>query len=191
MTRDYAKKKSTTTRKAPKRKTNTRRTPSKRKAPAWVWLIIGLLLGAFITFLVYLSDKPQASTTVVVEPSDEPEASDTQDSKIKFDFYNILKDQEIEVTEEVTAHTSKSEPVEYLLQVASFKSATQADELRARLLLLNLEATIEKVTNSDQQKWHRVIVGPFRSRSKLAKARSILASNEITSQLRKRKLKTQ
>jgi cell division protein FtsN len=54
------------------------------------------------------------------------------------------------------------------------------------LLLLNLVVTIEKVKARNGDSWHRVIVGPFKSRSKLAKARSILATHQIDSLLLKR-----
>jgi cell division protein FtsN len=74
-----------------------------------------------------------------------------------------------------------------LLQVGSFKSNRDADSLRARLLLLNLNAKIEKVSPRKNETWHRVIVGPFSDRSELADARGKLASNGIDSLLLKRK----
>ena len=66
-----------------------------------------------------------------------------------------------------------------------FRRQNDADRLRAQLLLLNFEATIETVNNANGV-WHRVIVGPFGSRSKMAKARSILAANNINYLLLKR-----
>ena len=75
----------------------------------------------------------------------------------------------------------------FLLQVGSFKSNRDADSLRARLLLLNLSASIEMVTPRPGETWHRVLVGPFTNRAELASARDSLSGNGIDSLLLKRK----
>jgi len=191
MTQDFAKKKSTrakTTKKPTKRRTNSRKpiANTNKKAPAWAWLLIGLFLGGFIVFLVHLTNnsvKKSSKTTA------EKAVKQKEKSQVEFDFYTILKEQEVEVSAEVIANTPVNEPVEYLLQVGSFKKPTDADRLRAQLILLSLDVHTEKVVNKQQQQWHRVIVGPYQSRSKLSKAQSILASNEIKTLLIKRKLK--
>ena len=64
-----------------------------------------------------------------------------------------------------------------MLQVASFKNNSDAERVRAELILLNLNASIETATVSNGKTWHRIIVGPFTNRSKLSKARSTLISN--------------
>lgn len=226
MTQDFAKRKSTTkkssgspsspksgtnkrassktssssTKKTAPRKTNTRKTsaPAPKKAPAWAWLVIGVLVGIFVMFLSNLAKQlPEdgAKVTAAKEAAKQAEleaqqaAKEEKEAQVKFDFYKILKDQEVEVDEKVIANTPEKNNFLYLLQIASFKHATDADSLRAKLLLLGLPATVEKTRNKDNQEWHRVIAGPFKSRSKLAKARSVLASNEINSILLKRKIK--
>ena len=108
-------------------------------------------------------------------------------SQAKFDFYQILKGHEVKVDEKVISATPEPSNIIYWLQVASFKAAADADNMRAKLLLINLNASIEKTTDKHEQKWHRIMVGPFTSRSKLAKARSILASNELNTIMIKRK----
>ncbi len=222
MTQDFAKRKSTTkkssgspsspksgtnkrassktssssTKKTAPRKTNTRKTsaPAPKKAPAWAWLVIGVLVGIFVMFLSNLAKQlPEDGAKVTAAKEAELEAQqaakEEKEAQVKFDFYKILKDQEVEVDEKVIANTPEKNNFLYLLQIASFKHATDADSLRAKLLLLGLPATVEKTRNKDNQEWHRVIAGPFKSRSKLAKARSVLASNEINSILLKRKIK--
>src|SRR5690606_33428298 len=67
---------------------------------------------------------------------------------------------------------------EFILQVGSFRRDEEADRLRAQLLLLNLDAYTEKVTLNNDQVWHRVLVGPFNSQSRLSNARVTLVSNE-------------
>ena len=175
--------------KAPKRKSNSRTAKkTQRKAPFWAWLIIGLCLMAFALFLNTISndDKPQAHT---IEPIQEETENDKkpEESQVRFDFYQILKGQEVEVDDKIIDNTPKQSNIIYWLQIASFKNPADADRMRAKLLLINLNASIEKRTNKDKQEWHRVMAGPFKSRSKLAKARSVLASNEINAIVIKRK----
>ena len=49
---------------------------------------------------------------------------------------------------------------DYILQAASFRSRTDADRLRAELLLLDLPAATGEVQLGDST-WYRVTVGPF------------------------------
>jgi cell division protein FtsN len=49
------------------------------------------------------------------------------------------------------------------VQAASFLDEKDANEMRARLILLNLPAVIE-VNSSSTGTWHRVILGPFERR---------------------------
>lgn len=76
----------------------------------------------------------------------------------------------------------------YVLQAGSFKSAADADSVRARLLLLNLQASIEKVTTGNNETWHRVLIGPFHSKAESGEARAILTQNGIDSIQLKRRL---
>lgn len=197
MTRDFAKKR------APQR----RRRPQSQ-VPGWVWLFTGCVLGAFITFLVYLwslnPESPPAESPAVALPSAperiEPEAEPERDiPKPRFDFYKLLQDSEVIVpaTEPEPPTRTQGDPeqaaaadpgVEYLLQVGSFRNAADADRLRAELLLLNLDAHTEQVTLREGERWHRVLVGPFDNQSRLSSARSTLVSNQYNALVLKRTL---
>ncbi|MCR6653405.1 MAG: SPOR domain-containing protein [Cellvibrionaceae bacterium] len=162
---------------------------SSSKVPGWVWLFTGTILGAFITFLMRLSElQPPApgarpAQTVTTAPAEETK------SPAKYDFYKILRDTEVPVTSSRPANSAPKaqENVDYLLQVASFRSATEAEQVRAELTLLNFTARIEPSTAKEGQVWHRVIVGPFATRSQLAKARDTLLSNRYQAMLLTRK----
>lgn len=159
---------------------------SETRVPGWVWLITGVLLGALITLLMRLSELKPATT-----PSKKPQTSQSakqDDSSVKFKFYDLLRDNEIVVPDKPKTTTKPvDENVEYLLQVASFKSYEDADQARAELILLNLKPRIEKADVGKGQTWHRVIVGPYQSRSELAKARDTLLSNRFEALVLKRK----
>ncbi len=166
----------------------TRRSEPSR-VPAWVWLFTGAVLGAFVMFLLHLSEiQPQAPTT----EQETSQAEEKPKQKPRFDFYELLKDSDIPVlTQEEPEESATSEPkqkTEYLLQVASFKSKEDAEQLRASLLLLNLDAYTENAKIRNGEVWHRVIVGPFTSKSKLSKARSILLTNHHEALVLKRQI---
>ncbi len=194
MSKDFAKKPRKT---GPSPRNNATRqkpgqgaTPKQRNIPGWLWLFTGTLLGAFLMFLVRLSNVP-----IDVDPGTTASASANIKQpknlpKPEFDFYEILKKNEVVVDEGPARRDPNSatlEDKEYILQAGSFRNTKDADRLRAQLILLNLEAQVETVKASSGQTWHRVIVGPFLSRSKMAKARSILASNQISPLLLTRK----
>lgn len=198
MTRDFAKK----NRPAPRRR------KPQSQVPGWVWLFTGCVLGAFITFLVYLADLPGAAEGERSAPAEvvaaldldlEPEQETRGIPKPRFDFYKLLKESEVIVPATRPEQASDNGPdltveptptlaqEEFILQVGSFRRTEEADRLRAQLLLLNLDAYTEQVTLQNDQTWHRVLVGPFNNQSRLASARATLVSNDYNALVLKRK----
>lgn len=194
MARDFAKQRKTTS-KAPARKTSrkssgtTRNNHGHREASGWRWYGIGVLTGLFLSFLLYLWSLPPTGegntearqATAAVEPP-----------RPRFDFYTLLPNQtitevvevEVEPAEVAQPRTNASGEM-YLLQTGSFRQRDDADRRRAELLLLGLEPTIEETTG-DNGRWFRVYLGPFNSQSRMAKARSLTAAQNIDTLLLKR-----
>lgn len=101
-------------------KDHTRR----KQSPPWVWLLVGLSIGLFVAFLVYLGE--QETRNIAATPSKEsrsdsmhaaqektPERElhelkekEEQPEKPKFEFYTILPEMEVQVPE----HEVKSSP---------------------------------------------------------------------------------
>lgn len=180
MTHDYAKKK-----KPPAKKSRAR----KSQVPAWVWLFTGVVTGVFISFLTFLADLSPETVKEEKKAASAPTKSPAKTTHTtKFDFYTLLPEREVIVPDE--PKDSSGEPEEafvYLLQAGSFKSSEDADRLRAKLILMGLDAKIEAVTVNGGDQWHRVQVGPFSNSSSLSKARSMLISEGIDTLLMKRK----
>lgn len=190
MTRDYAK---------PKRRgkpRNTRRKPAGNSAPGWLWLLAGILIGVLVTGLVRLSDTGTPADNQATAGDDDGEAPSQEGPR--FDFYTLLKETEVIVPEESEGDAKapgdetpnrpsptgpdKAESGDvFILQAGSFKNAGDADSLRARLLLLNMNASVQKVSLRPGETWHRVLVGPFTSTRNLSEARSTLMQNGIDS----------
>jgi cell division protein FtsN len=68
---------------------------------------------------------------------------------------------------------------QYFLQAGAFQSASEADNLKAQLALLGVEATIQTDELAGKGVFHRVRIGPFRSMDDVNRTRSLLAQNNI------------
>lgn len=186
MSHDFAKK---------KKPAATKKPATKSQIPGWVWFVTGIATAVFLYFLAHLATiTPQetSSATPVKEAKNKPKSKPVAKepaTETKFDFYTLLPEREVIVPEQRSDNAAEEEPqFQYILQAGSFRNAEDADRLRARLLLLNLEAKVEAVKSSNGDVWHRVQVGPFTSRSKMSKARSTLISERIDTMLIKRKI---
>ncbi|MBQ0720879.1 MAG: SPOR domain-containing protein [Gammaproteobacteria bacterium] len=193
MSRDYAKK---TANKAPAKRGSSRknvRTKASNKAPAqsprWLWLCSGFLLGILSMGLIQLWKTPQQDISRALDEVTGTTAAKNQQPH--FDFYTQLRDAEIVVPDSPPdalrkAGGEKGQDEVFILQAGSFKNPRDADSLRVSLILLNLNAQVEKTHSSKGGTWHRVLVGPFQSSSKLAHARSTLLQNGIDNLVLKR-----
>ncbi len=192
MSHDFAKK---------RKPTKKRPAAKKTQVPGWVWLFTGLVFGLFIAFLVYLADlSPAAIESVeqdsVAKPakaSTKPEAktgknSDNKRNKPRFDFYTLLPEREVPVADIPEEELRPKQQYIYILQAGSFRNYDDADRLRAKLILMGMDAKIETGSGRGGETWHRILVGPFKSRSKYAKARSTLVNKGIDTLLIKRKV---
>ncbi|HKK14278.1 MAG TPA: SPOR domain-containing protein, partial [Gammaproteobacteria bacterium] len=112
-------------------------------------------------------------------------------AKPKFDFYSILPEQEVVVPDQdITGKPRQGvrqvqKPGKYLLQAGSFQEIKKADELKARLALIGLEASIQTVTIDGRKTWNRVRLGPYTDLGKLNTARSRLKDHHINAILLK------
>ena len=183
MSKDFAKRNA-----APNRRASA---PKGKPIPAWLWFVSGAIFGAFAMALVFTLYSPKPTSSSDSEPV-KPIESESKTPKPRFDFYKLLQESEQIVPATETMGEAEKAPenpannIEYILQVGSFPNQTEADKLRAQLILLNLDAHIESVEIHKGEIWHRVVVGPFSSQEKLASARSSLVANQYTALVLKR-----
>ncbi len=154
---------------------------SESKASPWVWIFLVGLLVSFAGFIVFLDQK-------LVQPPQEislPAPAQNPETKPTIDFYSVLPQREVEIPvtdqeqEAIDNPVINKEAVErYILQVGSFKSAGEADSLKAQLAFLGLEAKIVSA-EVNSVTWHRVTLGPFASNTRLSQAKNRLLENRI------------
>jgi cell division protein FtsN len=184
MSRDYAKKPRSSSR------SGRRRPSSNEQTPGWVIFTAGFLVGSLLSgyaAMQYFSPKAEAPA------AEKPKATNNV-PKPRFDFYKLLQESETIVPanetpnreEPQTPKPSAVDTNEYLLQVGSFPTNSDADRLRAQLILLGLAARIEKVEIRRGEEWHRVMVGPFKNQTELNKARATLVAEGYNALVLKR-----
>lgn len=174
MTQDFAKKQRTPAQ--PKAKAHPH---AQSGSPRWVWFTTGFFSGGFLAFLAALwflvpTEHPAIeSAKPVAEPEQKTE-------EMQWDFFEIFPKSVVPIVEEYTETGEKvsTEKSTWILQAGSFKSAKDADELRASLILMGLDVSISDVKVSGKT-WHRVIVGPFETPLDRNRAQDKLAQAQI------------
>ncbi len=172
------------------------------RTPGGVWFLAGLALGLAVALLVYLggysvtelrgvAPTPLAQTAnrEIAKP---PEAQPQPEAppKPRFDFYTILPEMEVAVPEPETAAKpppdtnadGQQQPDAgggYILQAGSFRSLDEADKLKASLVLLGVDASIQTVTVNNKDTWHRVQIGPYYDLAEVNQVRARLKQNNV------------
>ena len=169
-------------------------------APAWVWLFAGILIGMFLSFLLYLREIVPHPATVVVsrDVAAVPESTHVKPESIKlsepstepppqtnFEFYEVLPKIEVDVPEDTFEEEAETNyhqppPAHYILQVGAYRDASMAEGLKAHLASLGIQATIQ-IAEVNQQRVHRVQIGPSSDIDYLNDLRAQLAANHIES----------
>ncbi|VCX89611.1 Cell division protein FtsN [Pseudomonas aeruginosa] len=133
-------------------------------------------------------------------------------AKPKYEFYTLLPESEVVVPPEAVperpaaahpaelARPTKRGPAlagqvppplpkavvaastQFFLQAGSFRKQSDADRVRAQIILLGQSVNVE-AGNVRDETWYRVMVGPFNSRDQLSQAQKTLSSNGFSNLL--------
>jgi cell division protein FtsN len=107
------------------------------------------------------------------------------DGKPRFEFYKMLPGAEEPVTEQQFKQAAQqpSSKDKYFLQAGSFQNADDADNLKAKLAMLGVEASVQAADLSEKGIWHRVRVGPFVKIDDINQVRASLRQNGVQSSI--------
>jgi cell division protein FtsN len=164
--------------------------------PGPVWFVGGFALGVIVTVLYRVGTPAPGRAPIAAAPTTAAAAPATAN---EYAFYDILGNLEVAVpgklkpeaqpnpatssagaTDGKPGDGAKPAPA-YALQVGAFRTATEADRMRAELALLGFEARIQKATIDDKDTWFRVRLGPFKDAAEFEKVRARLDENKIKS----------
>lgn len=154
-----------------------------------MWMYINQAPSPFIS-----QDKPADSAAAnndnntqkrVQTPINEDKHAKTANGKPRFEFYKILPGAEESVTEQQLKQAAKQPSSNdiYFLQAGSFQNADDADNLKAKLAMLGVEASVHAADLSEKGIWHRVRVGPFTKIDDINQVRASLQRNGVQSSL--------
>lgn len=144
-------------------------------------MLIGLTVGAVLAVGVALwatGLNPFKSLPPKTAPKQTP---GTPEAAPSFDFYKVLPSDspgDIPPTATPTASTPR-----YYLQAGAFQNPNDADNLKAQLAMLGIEAVIQTGEVGGKGVFHRVRVGPFSAMDEADRTRSLLTQNKIPAAL--------
>ncbi len=166
----------------------------------FIGILIGLVLGLGMALGVawYINKMPnpfQQRPPVATKP--EPVTPPTKsgvaetaksgdksaETKPRFDFYKILPGVEEPATDQQLREAKTASKESFYLQAGAFQSAPDADNLKARLALIGIQASIQTTTLPDRGVWHRVRLGPYGNVEELNRTRDALKKNGIDTTL--------
>ncbi|HKY70261.1 MAG TPA: SPOR domain-containing protein [Gammaproteobacteria bacterium] len=170
---------------------------SKISLSAGLWLLAGLGLGILVCTVIWWKVKNHSvsdsliSTSKNGAPVYEGKPSFSQKpptkehaKKPRFDFYTLLPNttQELpnvprspeSVAQATIPAPPKSSP--YIVEAGSFHQFEKAEELKANLALLGVEAKVQTLTLKGKTR-HRVTIGPFATKKEAIVIQQRLADN--------------
>lgn len=176
-----------------------RRTAPKTGGGLLLGLLIGFLLGLCVATAIAIyffktpvpflnrTKPPEKAAPGLAETS---KSGKGEDAKPRFDFYRILPGQEEQVTEQQLKQAAQAAAKDgappkdaYILQAGAFQNPADADNLKAKLALLGLEAGVEPTSLADKGVLYRVRLGPYRNIDEINRVRAQLVQNDVEATL--------
>lgn len=201
MKKNYQKKNKTHHRSRMNNAPRQRKSSRASTAKPWSWLVIGVVLGMIIPGVVLIKshhlergDKSVESQILALEekpiakkhrPPVHKQArnpsSPAKETK-QYEFYDMLSNgEESGITPNEASPTDNDDVKKsYVLQIASFKTFSEADRLKAELIVMGYDVFISK-TKQNNINWNRVNVGPFDSLAKIQATQKDLRAHHIDS----------
>jgi cell division protein FtsN len=161
--------------------------------PMLTGILIGIIIGlaAAIAVAWYVPSltrglrqpEPPPAPKETAEKPPSPPAAGAEAKKPRFDFYNILPGTEEAVPDRAIKEPAAGSKEQFFLQAGAFQNQADADNLKAQLALMGVEATVQSASLGDKGVWHRVRIGPFASVDEMSRVRATLAQNGIQATL--------
>ncbi|MBV1906536.1 MAG: SPOR domain-containing protein [Pseudomonadales bacterium] len=149
-------------------------------------MIVGILCTLAAAFLpAQIPGSNPAPPSISGENTNTNNLTQRADNKTnltpEFEFFHRLPVDEVPIqkgTYEALRPEQEEHSSEYLLQAVSFRNPDDASRVRAKLLLLGLNAHTER-TSINGSAWYRVLVGPFSNRTALNRAQTKLREENL------------
>lgn len=162
-----------------------------QRGSTFVGILIGLILGLLIALGVawYINKLPNPFSKVPQAPPP-PKAETPSPKPVAAAPVETAKPAEAKAPDSGPTDTKESEKKStpagqdtFFIQTGSFQNAADADNMKARLALMGLEASVQSRDLGEKGVWHRVRVGPYRDVEELNRVRGVLKQNGIDAAL--------
>ena len=184
MAKDYAKKKKG------RKKYGASRGKNNKQVPLRLIFITILLVSGLIALLVYLKwYQPKQSVNKAAQKKTQPQKfpvqkktenqakNDTEDDEVPFyKTHEEMINKTVEIPLEDLKLPEDEHKYIYLMPCGSFRDSKRAEELKAQIAFVGYESKINQV-NVESGLWHRVVLGPFKSKRKAESIRHRLQDN--------------
>lgn len=163
-------------------KSASRNSGRKSGSSVMAGVLIGLAIAAALAVGVALwvtGNSPFKSAAPTPAAVTAPIAPATPEPAPSFDFYKVLPG---DAPAELPAAPA-APAVRYYLQAGAFQNPADADNLKAQLALLGVEAAIQTTDVPGKGIFHRVRIGPFPDMSGVERTRELLAQNNLPATL--------
>ena len=139
-------------------------------------------------------EKPEETTEIVkpekadkvdkTDKADKPKSAKPDEAakpakEDKADKVDKSKDDAERAKAEAALLDKPVAPEKFYLQAGAFEDPSEADNLKARLALMGVEASVQKVDVPEKGTMHRVRVGPYMGQDAMSKAREQLTASGI------------
>ena len=175
--------------------------PRRRSSkPCGFWFFFGFVLGGFGVGLYLMLNPPIQAAAPVQAKTESPEPPPV--TPTRFDFHDILPELEVVVSDNELADPEpkkpevkkpedkpsevakksdapKQEPPKgdgntYMVQVASLRTAADAERLKAQLAMQGIQTRVQSVTVNGKDTYHRVQAGPYQGKQAVNQVRGQL-----------------
>ena len=167
----------------------SQRTPSRRFSASS--FVTGLIAGVGVSMISFYllgipADSDETSTRGANVASED---GDDRSGTPRYEFFERLPGAEVStdtkpyksLTPGGYVEPAEVEPAEYLVQAGSFREQDEADRLRARLMLTGMGTDIRIDTrDSEDDVWHRVVIGPFNSKQDAERTVASLKQQDVS-----------
>lgn len=154
--------------------------PEKQPVAKFQLIIAIIVIIGFVAILWRIKDNapPQQDINPLPEVVNEDTTSDEEElpelPKEEWEFIRTLPGYEVEIDTTERAVSTKR----YLMQCGSFRKQPQAEEMRAKIAFLGMEAMV-RPSDGDNGRWYRVILGPFDTKRDAERSRHAIRTTGI------------
>lgn len=168
----------------------------------FVGLVLGVIIAASVVWYLNRSHSPFQNRETTNSEAPHPNgAAGSPDSlparpgeKERFDFYKILPGGQDATPSPAPAPAAKDAPApaaeapaasndRYYLQAGAFQKKDEAENMKAQLALIGIEASVTEVTLQDKGKMYRVRSGPYKQAEEMNRVRTQMSQGGIQATL--------